>query len=87
LQPAELNWTPDRRHQQQWKQVARTVSQSGIGVVKPTATDTAKPFGLGAAPTFFWGGKTARATIIVSFDQRLILMGVWRDLLFGRSHR
>jgi hypothetical protein len=33
------------------------------------------PLGHAAAPTFFWGGEAARATIAA----RLILMGVWRD--------
>ena len=77
---------PDRRHQQHRNRVARTASHSGIGVGEPTATATAKLFGRGTGPKFFWGGQAARATVVVSLDQRLILMGVWRDP-FVRSHR
>jgi hypothetical protein len=32
-----------------------------------------------AAPTFFWGGETTRATGNLLYANRLILMGVWRD--------
>jgi hypothetical protein len=37
-----------------------------------------KSFGRGAAPTFFWGGQTARASGR-RIAAGLILMGVWRD--------
>jgi hypothetical protein len=37
-----------------------------------------EPIGHVAAPTFFWGGKAAKATGSL-IAVRLILMGVWRD--------
>jgi hypothetical protein len=40
---------------------------------------TVKPLGRGGVPKFFWGGQAARAAVVVSSDQRLILMGVWCD--------
>jgi hypothetical protein len=43
-----------------------------------------EPIGHGAAPTFFWGGKAARATGSI-IAARLILMGVWRDSSQPRS--
>jgi len=45
------------------KRIARVVSQPEIEVGKPTAMETEKPFGRGAEPTFFWGGRAARARV------------------------
>jgi hypothetical protein len=58
--------------------IACVVSQLGIGAHR-AATVLCKLHGHGAVPTFFWGGKTAKALAKAVGPKRLNQMGVWRD--------
>src|ERR1700693_5544126 len=70
---------PWRRHLFAIKRIACNASQPGIGA-RPSGShgSVRNPLDAAAAPTFFWGGKAARATGS-RIAARLILMGVWRD--------